>query len=122
MVVCSFWQRVRVGVLGIGFAAAAFAAGAQDAKTTLALPPSPLLPQQVGEWNLQADTPAIPNDPKIDTILKEPPGGAQRDAADMIARTGDAIAQSFRDLASLDPLAIRTQRRQKFLDIGGRLG
>ena len=58
----------------------------------------------------------------IDTILKEPPGGAHRDAADMIARTGDAIAQSFRDLASLDPLAIRTQRRQKFLDIGRRLG
>jgi acetyl-CoA carboxylase carboxyl transferase subunit alpha len=58
----------------------------------------------------------------IDTILKEPPGGAHRDPADMIARTGDAIAQSFRDLASLDPLAIRTQRRQKFLDIGRRLG
>jgi acetyl-CoA carboxylase carboxyl transferase subunit alpha len=58
----------------------------------------------------------------IDTILKEPPGGAHRDPADMIARTGDAIAQSFRDLGSLDPLAIRTQRRQKFLDIGRRLG
>ena len=58
----------------------------------------------------------------IDTILKEPPGGAHRDPADMIARTGDAIAQSFRDLSSLDPLAVRTQRRQKFLDIGRRLG
>jgi len=58
----------------------------------------------------------------IDTILKEPPGGAHRDPADMIARTGEAIAQSFRDLASLDPMAIRTQRRQKFLDIGRRLG
>jgi acetyl-CoA carboxylase carboxyl transferase subunit alpha len=58
----------------------------------------------------------------IDTVLKEPPGGAHRDAADMIARTGEAIAQSFRELASLDPIAIRTQRRQKFLDIGRRLG
>ncbi len=58
----------------------------------------------------------------IDTILKEPPGGAHRDPADMIARTGDAIAQSLRDLGSLDPVAIRTQRRQKFLDIGRRLG
>lgn len=58
----------------------------------------------------------------IDTILKEPPGGAHRDAADMIARTGDAIAQSLRDLGSLDPVAVRTQRRQKFLDIGRRLG
>ncbi len=58
----------------------------------------------------------------IDTILKEPPGGAHRDPADMIARTGDAIAQALRDLGSLDPVAIRTQRRQKFLDIGRRLG
>lgn len=58
----------------------------------------------------------------IDTILKEPPGGAHRDSADMIARTGDAIAQSLRDLGSFDPVAIRTQRRQKFLDIGRRLG
>jgi len=58
----------------------------------------------------------------IDTILNEPPGGAHRDPADMIARTGDAIAQSLRDLGSLDPVAIRTQRRQKFLDIGRRLG
>lgn len=58
----------------------------------------------------------------IDTILKEPPGGAHRDPADMIARTGDAIAQAFSDLAPLDPKTVRTQRRQKFLDIGRRLG
>ena len=32
----------------------------------------------------------------IDTILKEPSGGAHRDPAAMIARTGDAIAQSFK--------------------------
>lgn len=58
----------------------------------------------------------------IDTILKEPPGGAHRDPAAMVARTGDAIAQSFNDLRSLDSKAVRTQRRQKFLDIGRNLG
>ena len=58
----------------------------------------------------------------IDTILKEPPGGAHRDPDVMIARTGDAIAQAFNDLRSLDATAIRQQRRQKFLNIGRRLG
>jgi acetyl-CoA carboxylase carboxyl transferase subunit alpha len=58
----------------------------------------------------------------IDSILKEPPGGAHRDPAEMIARTGDAIAQSFNDLRSLDATAVRNQRRQKFLDIGRKLG
>ena len=58
----------------------------------------------------------------IDTILKEPPGGAHRDPAAMIARAGDAIAQSFNDLRSLDATTVRNQRRQKFLDIGRKLG
>ena len=58
----------------------------------------------------------------IDRILKEPPGGAHRDPAAMIAATGDAIAQAFNDLRNLDADGIRQQRRQKFLDIGRKLG
>jgi acetyl-CoA carboxylase carboxyl transferase subunit alpha len=58
----------------------------------------------------------------IDSILKEPVGGAHRDPAAMIAATGDAIAHAFEELAGLDGDAIRKQRRQKFLDIGRRLG
>jgi acetyl-CoA carboxylase carboxyl transferase subunit alpha len=58
----------------------------------------------------------------IDSILKEPPGGAHRDAEAMIAATGDAVEQSFNDLRNLDPGMIRQQRRQKFLDIGRKLG
>ncbi|WP_407167425.1 acetyl-CoA carboxylase carboxyltransferase subunit alpha [Bradyrhizobium sp. ORS 111] len=58
----------------------------------------------------------------IDQIIKEPAGGAHRDAAAMIATTGDAIAQAFNDLRNLDPDAVRKQRRQKFLDIGRKLG
>ncbi len=58
----------------------------------------------------------------IDAILKEPAGGAHRDAETMIATTGDAIAQAMNDLRGLDRATIRQQRRQKFLDIGRKLG
>jgi acetyl-CoA carboxylase carboxyl transferase subunit alpha len=58
----------------------------------------------------------------VDTILKEPVGGAHRDSAAMIAATGEAIEQAFNDLRNLDATAIRRQRRQKFLDIGRKLG
>jgi acetyl-CoA carboxylase carboxyl transferase subunit alpha len=58
----------------------------------------------------------------IDQILKEPPGGAHRDPATMITATGDAIAQAFNDLRNLDADAVRKRRRQKFLDIGRKLG
>jgi acetyl-CoA carboxylase carboxyl transferase subunit alpha len=58
----------------------------------------------------------------IDLILKEPVGGAHRDAQGMIAATGDAIAAAFADLGNLSPEAIRQQRREKFLEIGRKLG
>jgi acetyl-CoA carboxylase carboxyl transferase subunit alpha len=58
----------------------------------------------------------------IDSILKEPVGGAHRDPGAMISATGEAIAQAFGDLSGLDADAIRRQRRQKFLDIGRKLG
>ena len=58
----------------------------------------------------------------IDQILKEPAGGAHRDANAMIAATGDAIAQAFSDLGNLAPEMVRQQRRQKFLEIGRKLG
>ncbi len=58
----------------------------------------------------------------IDSILKEPAGGAHRDPAAMIAATGEAIALAFGELRQLDADAIRKQRRQKFLDIGRKLG
>jgi acetyl-CoA carboxylase carboxyl transferase subunit alpha len=58
----------------------------------------------------------------IDRILNEPSGGAHRDPKAMIAATGDAIAEAFNDFRSLDADAIRKQRRQKFLEIGRKLG
>jgi hypothetical protein len=58
-------------VLSVVLASVAITAYAQDAKTTLVEPPAPLLPQQVGEWVRQPDTPAAVSDPKTDTILNE---------------------------------------------------
>src|SRR5271169_695581 len=58
----------------------------------------------------------------IDVILKEPVGGAHRDPGAMIAETGEAIGHAFDELRGLDGEAIRKQRRQKFLDIGRKLG
>jgi acetyl-CoA carboxylase carboxyl transferase subunit alpha len=58
----------------------------------------------------------------IDSILREPAGGAHRDPGAMIATTGDAIAFALNDLRNLAPDLIRKQRRQKFLDIGRKLG
>jgi acetyl-CoA carboxylase alpha subunit len=49
-------------------------------------------------------------------------GGFHRDPQGMIAATGDAIAQALNDWRNLDGDGIRRQRRQKFLDIGRKLG
>ncbi|HKH02726.1 MAG TPA: acetyl-CoA carboxylase carboxyltransferase subunit alpha [Bradyrhizobium sp.] len=57
----------------------------------------------------------------IDSILREPSGGAHRDPQAMIAATGEAIAQAIGELRELDREAVRKQRRQKFLDIGRKL-
>jgi acetyl-CoA carboxylase carboxyl transferase subunit alpha len=57
----------------------------------------------------------------IDEIIREPVGGAHRDAAAVIAATGDAIAHAFDDLRNFDRDTIRNQRRQKFLEIGRKL-
>ncbi len=58
----------------------------------------------------------------IDSVLSEPRGGAHRDPTTMIAAAGDAIASALGEFRGLDAAAVRQQRRQKFLDIGRRLG
>src|ERR1700709_735060 len=47
----------------------------------------------------------------IDSILREPKGGAHRDHAAVIATVGDAIAQALNDLRNFDRDRIRKQRR-----------
>ena len=53
----------------------------------------------------------------IDEIIPEPLGGAHRDPAKVIARTGETIASAFEELAGSN-LDYREHRREKFLAIG----
>ena len=58
----------------------------------------------------------------IDGVIHEPPGGAHRHAEQVMAATGDAIAQFLRDFpGSRTRLEIREQRREKFMAIGSAL-
>jgi acetyl-CoA carboxylase carboxyl transferase subunit alpha len=54
----------------------------------------------------------------IDTIVAEPLGGAHRDPAHAIAALGDAVEASLGELGGLDPVALRADRRAKFLAMG----
>lgn len=57
----------------------------------------------------------------IDGIVKEPAGGAHRDADAAIAAAGDAIADALSSFAGLDGAQVRKARRDKFLAIGRSL-
>lgn len=57
----------------------------------------------------------------IDRIISEPVGGAHRDKADMIRRTGDEIGNALAPLLELSEQEIRKNRHEKFMAIG-RLG
>jgi acetyl-CoA carboxylase carboxyl transferase subunit alpha len=54
----------------------------------------------------------------IDGIIDEPLGGAHRDSEATAGRVGDAIAEALDGLRGLDGDALRTRRREKFLDMG----
>ncbi len=54
----------------------------------------------------------------IDAVIEEPVGGAHRNRADAIRRTGDAIAAQFAELTAVEGGALRARRREKFLDMG----
>jgi len=57
----------------------------------------------------------------IDVIITEPVGGAHRDTAAIFRRTGNAIANAYREFSGMSPEAIRRQRHEKFLGIGRSL-
>jgi acetyl-CoA carboxylase carboxyl transferase subunit alpha len=54
----------------------------------------------------------------IDSIIREPIGGAHRSPDAAIDALGNAIADALTDLATLDPKAIKADRRRKFLAMG----
>ena len=54
----------------------------------------------------------------IDGIVPEPVGGAHRDTPSAIDRAGSALEEAFADLRGLDGAALRSQRREKYLELG----
>ncbi len=55
-----------------------------------------------------------------DQIIKEPKGGAHRDAAAAIKSVGDAIAKMLKGLEGKDGKVLIADRRRKYLEIGGK--
>lgn len=54
----------------------------------------------------------------VDAVVPEPLGGAHRMPPETIARVGEAIWTALAPMLTLDPAAIRAQRREKFLAMG----
>jgi acetyl-CoA carboxylase carboxyl transferase subunit alpha len=54
----------------------------------------------------------------IDGVIEEPLGGAHRAPEKAIATVGAAIAEELDQLGSLDPTAVRAQRKDRFYAIG----
>ena len=54
----------------------------------------------------------------IDEIIIEPPGGAQRHAAQTIGNVGTAVARTLQAFAGVSRDVLITQRREKFLGMG----
>jgi acetyl-CoA carboxylase carboxyl transferase subunit alpha len=54
----------------------------------------------------------------IDEVIGEPVGGAHRDQAEAIRRTGDAISEQLDDLVAIEGGALRARRREKFIEMG----
>ncbi|MEQ8481241.1 MAG: acetyl-CoA carboxylase carboxyltransferase subunit alpha [Hoeflea sp.] len=58
----------------------------------------------------------------VDGIIPEPVGGAHRDPESVMSRTGDTIADALSDLSGQSGDELRSNRRNKFLKIGRRIG
>ena len=57
----------------------------------------------------------------IDTIVREPTGGAHRDRMAAIQSTGDAMAKALAEFDGKSPAEIKRQRQDRFLAIGRSL-
>ncbi|MGI9479564.1 MAG: acetyl-CoA carboxylase carboxyltransferase subunit alpha, partial [Hyphomicrobiaceae bacterium] len=57
----------------------------------------------------------------IDGIITEPVGGAHRDVEATIATTGEAIAKALKEFEGQSAAEIRSQRQERFLEIGRSL-
>jgi acetyl-CoA carboxylase carboxyl transferase subunit alpha len=58
----------------------------------------------------------------IDSVVPEPLGGAHRAPEAAISTLGDALERSLGELSGVERDGLRTKRREKFLEMGRRLG
>ena len=79
-------------------------ARAQDAATAMKITASDLIDLKV-----------------IDGIVPEPVGGAHRGPAEVVAKTGEVIAEALAELAPLSRAELHRERRERFLAIGRSL-
>ena len=56
----------------------------------------------------------------VDVVVAEPLGGGHRAPAKTVAAIGEAVEDALRPLLGFDGPALRAQRREKFLAVGGR--
>ncbi|MGC2202225.1 MAG: acetyl-CoA carboxylase carboxyltransferase subunit alpha [Stellaceae bacterium] len=56
----------------------------------------------------------------VDRIVPEPLGGAQRAPKEAIEQLGETLEETLRPLLAIDGNTLRLQRREKFLEMGGR--
>lgn len=54
----------------------------------------------------------------VDAVVPEPMGGAHRDPRATIAAVGEKVAEALTPLLTLDGTALRSRRRDKFLEMG----
>ena len=54
----------------------------------------------------------------VDAVVPEPMGGAHRDPRATIGAVGDKVAEALTPLLTLDGAALRSRRREKFLEMG----
>ena len=54
----------------------------------------------------------------VDQVIPEPLGGAHRDPAAAIQSVGDAVSGVLKGLVAQDAVALKTRRREKFLEMG----
>jgi acetyl-CoA carboxylase carboxyl transferase subunit alpha len=54
----------------------------------------------------------------VDTVIREPFGGAHSKPGDMIPALGDAIEDALGELSGIEGGALRARRREKFLEMG----
>jgi len=57
----------------------------------------------------------------IDEIIPEPVGGAHRDKAETISRTGDAIQRALETMDGVSPDDLRARRAERFMQMGRNL-